>query len=231
MSIASNQKNDNSATEIQFQRGRLYYNTGKFNEALIDFHKALNEYEEAGNQRGVANTRASIGEVLRARGDFEQAMQAFQDALEIYQGIGDQVGIALTKKGIGSIKALINKTSDGLEDIGAAIQILDQAGARPYQARAYLDYGVAISKINNPSAAKGYLEDHWEFINQYATGITRADAFAVRAMIKAELGDIAGSVQDTKEALSFYRERGVHTGLAKEVEELAAAIPVGQVES
>ena len=118
---------------------------------------------------------------------------------------------------------LTGEVDEGLRVLETTIQTLEALGARGLLARRRMFYAEALLSANDPDAAAQYLDEHWPSIEQYASADAKAEAHVVRARIKAAQGDEAGAAEDAKVALEFYHRQNVHTALAKEAEELAAA--------
>jgi tetratricopeptide (TPR) repeat protein len=86
--------------QIKFELGQLYYQAGKFNEALAEFQKALSN-----PQRRLA-AMAAAGQCLAAKGMNDMAAQKFQDALKEKPSFDEekkdllyQLGCVLEKSG------------------------------------------------------------------------------------------------------------------------------------
>jgi tetratricopeptide (TPR) repeat protein len=108
--------------------GKCFFIQGPLNEALVNYHEAMDLSKQSGNQEGLAGVLNNIGQIYIYKKDFKKAQKNLQKAYEIYKDIapssqriasqGMAIGSAYLAQG-NLIKALeyLQKSLDLNEDI------------------------------------------------------------------------------------------------------------------
>lgn len=78
-----------------------YLDTGRFDEALSNYYRALNVAQDLGNRADEAIALVNIGEVYRSQGRYEEAEEAYQQALTVFRKLGSRANEAATLNNIG----------------------------------------------------------------------------------------------------------------------------------
>jgi tetratricopeptide (TPR) repeat protein len=82
-----------------YLEGRELLKKGEFAQAGIAFHNALKEFEEKGDQQGVANASDRLGDVCLERQEYDLALENYQRAFVICEQEEDSFStLSLNKK-------------------------------------------------------------------------------------------------------------------------------------
>ncbi|TVQ91979.1 MAG: tetratricopeptide repeat protein [Deltaproteobacteria bacterium] len=108
--------------------GLMHYWSGRFDEALSAFRRALRVREGIGYSAGLAINHHNIGDVHFSRGDLSRAWVAFARSREIAAEMDWHRGVALNDVYLGYIEATRRNVDEGLARIVAAIQAAERLG-------------------------------------------------------------------------------------------------------
>ena len=95
--------------QADYEKGRELRQSGDDTQAASYFHNALIGFEQADNQKGVANASDQLGDICADRMEHEKAIAHYQKAYDICKEEKDMFSlIALQKKMVVAHKALQN---------------------------------------------------------------------------------------------------------------------------
>lgn len=89
-----------SPAQEDFEKGKQHRKAGDLGEAAVAFHNALVGFDQAEDDKGIANSVHQLGEICLARQNFDQALAHFQRAYEICDRLSDPFSIVLLRKSI-----------------------------------------------------------------------------------------------------------------------------------
>jgi len=116
-------------------------------EAIIQFHKALEFYKKSGDHEAVADTYLSEGEIFRDMGENERAEESFLNALELFrQGQKNRKKEAAILNSIGLIYGAGDDLWNQKDDLAKAKQTFNSALAISRTEKDYL--GEAATLVN-----------------------------------------------------------------------------------
>jgi tetratricopeptide (TPR) repeat protein len=124
------------------QRRRLYRvlserleTKGQYEEAEKLRRESLKIAEELKDNRGVAVTQSSLGDLLVTRGQYAEAERLYRASLAVFEGLGDSRGVAVTQyqygnmlRGLGRIEEAKTLHTVGLENAVSANDPMTAAG-------------------------------------------------------------------------------------------------------
>ncbi|EST38314.1 hypothetical protein N566_08120 [Streptomycetaceae bacterium MP113-05] len=90
--------------------------------------KALGAVREAGNLRGTAAVRASLGSLYVSRNQYDRARQALSSALSVFQALDEPEGEALCRRDLGLVARMNGDDAGALELYRQSLADFDRAG-------------------------------------------------------------------------------------------------------
>jgi DNA-binding CsgD family transcriptional regulator len=144
-------------------RGRFRLAQGRPREALVDLLEAGRVYTQGGfHNPAVSPWRSQAALAHHALGDEENARCLAAEELELARAFGAPrtVGVALRAAG------LVEGGERGLELLHAAVETLASSPARLEHARALVDLGATLRRLNRRSEARGPLTDGIELAHR-----------------------------------------------------------------
>ncbi len=87
--------------KITLEIGKLYYNWGQYDTAIIFFNNAHAFAEKNNNPQLISDALSSIGKYYRVKGQFDKAMDHFQKALDIARANNNIKQVAVSHNTIG----------------------------------------------------------------------------------------------------------------------------------
>jgi len=72
--------------------GTIYYEQGKWQEALEYYNQGLSIERDKGTSRELARTLNNIGAVYKKLGEATKALELYNQALPISREVGDRIG-------------------------------------------------------------------------------------------------------------------------------------------
>ncbi len=149
--------------QVDYAQGKKLRESGDDTQAASCFHNALMSYEQDGDEKGVANASAQLGDICAVRAEHEKAIAHYQRAYEICDKENDSFSlIALQKKMVISKRAL--------KQYDEAIRI-------------YLNVIDIYSGCNNPSGTVAIMEELAKFYLEIGERQKAADTYRTIASI------------------------------------------------
>ena len=115
---------------IQVDTGRLYFNDGRFADALDAWNKALAEYRAKDDKRGEASVLLRKAEAYLSIGQSYNAINNLKSALELAQEAGDEPLATRIAGSLGTAYLMVNRVDEARTLLEKAVQ---QERALPVQ--------------------------------------------------------------------------------------------------
>jgi tetratricopeptide (TPR) repeat protein len=107
MEINHEPQESEDPVQVDYDTGKKLRESGDDAQAASYFHNALIDFEQDGNEKGVANASDQLGDICAVRQEHEKAIAHYQRAYDICDKENDKFSlVALQKKMAGSRKAL-----------------------------------------------------------------------------------------------------------------------------
>ena len=168
--------------------GNVYFNQGKYEDALKYHQDALTTFQEIDNPLGQANALGNIGLVYANQGKLEEALKSCQAALDIHIEIGNPLGQASDLSNIGLVSFNQGKYEDALNSYQDALTTFQEIDNPLGQAHALVNIGLVY-------ANQGKLE---EALKSYQAALD----------IHIEIGNPLGQASDLGNIGNVYSEQG-----------------------
>ena len=81
-----------------YESGQEFFTNGDIAQAANAFHNALVEFEQEGNENGIANASDKLGDICAGRGDFDMALNHYDKAYTICKKHSDRFSLFSIEK-------------------------------------------------------------------------------------------------------------------------------------
>lgn len=116
--IGNSKKAHQLAEKLDYKEGKAkaskaigleYYFLGKYSDALSHWEVAKAEFEETGDEAGVANMLSNIGAIYFNHSQYDKAIDLYLQALKIAEKVGDTLRMGTVLQNIGAVHNENNK--------------------------------------------------------------------------------------------------------------------------
>ncbi len=114
---------------------------GIYSEALVYYKKGSNQFEEIGDQKGIASCLNATGLIYLYKNDYSKALNYFTRSLKIRDEIGDPQGVASVLNNIGYIYHNQGDYAYALDYYSQSLEIREEIGDQQGIATSLLNIG------------------------------------------------------------------------------------------
>lgn len=111
--------------------GHIIYETGRIDEAAVQFDRALAEFRALGNTFGEAAVLTNLAKVARKRGDYDGSIGLFRQSLGLRWDHGDRMGMVGCLRGLGTAHTLAGHAEFAVRLFAACDVMRDSIGLPP----------------------------------------------------------------------------------------------------
>ncbi|GGO94354.1 AfsR/SARP family transcriptional regulator [Wenjunlia tyrosinilytica] len=164
--------------------------SGRFDEAIDHFHRALAAFEEIGDTTAAAVTVGNLGDSFLQVGQLYKAVEYFHRALVLHRSIDSAWGQGITLTNLGDAYQRLGRYDEALNCLGQALTIL-RASDNHWVAGIALDIlGTVHHRLHRPDDAVDHyhqaLEAHRKVGNRWAEGHTLSNLGDVQLAAEPE---------------------------------------------
>ncbi|MCU0545447.1 MAG: tetratricopeptide repeat protein [Oscillatoriaceae cyanobacterium Prado104] len=189
--------------------GRIYDDAGNRQAALKYFDRALSLRRETGDRNGTASTLKNIGLVYLKLGEKQKALAYFSESLVLSRAGGNRVIEAVTLFGMAAAKRDLSKLNDAIEDIEAAIEIIENLRTK-----------IASRELRSSYFAT--VQDYYEFYIDLLMQLHKnqpKSGYDAKALAASERSRARSLLELLKEAKTNIRE-GISSDLLQQEQQL-----------
>jgi len=144
--------------KIKFERGKgnsyrimgiIYYNVGKYKDALENYFKALEISEKNKDKKSTANCHNNIANAYYELGDYKKAIENHQEALKLRKEIGDKNGVAMSLNNIGNTYQAQGDYNKSLESHLKALKIREEIDDKNGMIFSFNNIGNVFNSLKN----------------------------------------------------------------------------------
>src|SRR3989454_2505610 len=122
--------------------GWIQMQTGRYDDALDSYERALKIREAVGDREGIASCYKSISAVFFRKGKYDDALQMVGKSLEIYKNLGQQVWVAGCQNSIGVLYMYRGDYEKALSHYREALAVSERIGHLDFVADHLTNMGV-----------------------------------------------------------------------------------------
>ena len=158
LSYAQNYQNPKYKAAFYYLKGRINVDLGNLKIANAELNRALVYYQEAGNEKRIADINNSLGGLYKMKGDFESAKLNYEAALKYANANSDSMLIATNYNDLGVIYFETGNYTRASDFYLKATNIRTQMGKRGKNSLvlSYNNLGVLNRKFNKLNVALDY---------------------------------------------------------------------------
>jgi DNA-binding winged helix-turn-helix (wHTH) protein/tetratricopeptide (TPR) repeat protein len=171
--------------ELRYQLAALAFRTGRLDEAEREFRGLLDDESAADAPLLRARVHFALGAIAMMRDRAAEAEPAFEAALQSLDRKEHLLEYGKALSGRGGARLTLGQVQQGLDDLGEARVLLEQAGDRLALARTLLVYGVAQLMRDRPGPAADLLAEAIAQLEPFGAINERAHGYS--ALVNAAL--------------------------------------------
>jgi len=179
--------------------GSIYDRKGQNDHALEYFKKALELYQQSGDQDNYLYQLINLGLVHRVMGNYGESLEYLMEALKTGRQVSDTSAIVESLLAIGFVYAFVEKWEDALSYQQEALEIYRQANDQWGIARIHNDMGVTYNLAGELDSA---LAQHQAALAIRLKSTDTYNTFASYLYI----GDIYADKEDFVKAVEYYEK-------------------------
>ncbi|MBV8672448.1 MAG: tetratricopeptide repeat protein [Acidobacteriaceae bacterium] len=190
--------------------GYLQAMSGKSDDALASYAKALALQREIGMKEEQGDTLLEMGTVYQDRGDYDQALAHYKEALDIQRQIGDQGAEALCLNNIGFVELARGNIDNALTNFQQALQIREQLGVPDEIARSLEGLGEAYTHTGQYDQALSSLMRALDLARKADDAHWIANISHQKGLVFEYQGRVGPAVESMRDAVKAFRDQGEH---------------------
>lgn len=148
---------DSSIGFILYNAGILYALSNQFEEALLSFNQALEEFIKNDSENGIQITINSMGELYIANNLLDKAMDSFFSVVGYSDNLNDNYGLALAYQNIGEVYLRKGNYKLAGEYLLRALEIKEES--KIFESRILNQIGQYYLTIGNYTSAYTYFNE------------------------------------------------------------------------
>jgi tetratricopeptide (TPR) repeat protein len=178
--------------------GEMQKNIQKWGDTLYSHSKALNLFEKAGDNKGLAREHLSLGIVYKEMRNFQNAQDHYKKAKDILSKIQDKKGLAAVYNNLGMLNLEMGKFAKAEECFGLGLKLAEEE--KDFQSKAITIQNLgdlALMKMNYKEAIKHFQES--QNILYGENRIKEAQELALR------IGDVYLEIDEPEKAIENFK--------------------------
>jgi predicted ATPase len=179
--------------------GRIYRETGRFDQASRHLTAALSLFGQAQDERGIASTLDDIGKLHWLGGDYALALEYTARGLTMRRKLGDPRSLALSLNNLGLVQQESGNFQAALDAFEQALVIRREIGDLVGMSSTLNQLGTIAQETKDDRKAAGLFEQAYDVARE--TG----DRNRV-ALILTNMGEVYNRLGDSAKALSLLNQ-------------------------
>ena len=195
-------------------QGVSWLNRDDFPQTLNYYTRALQIYEQIGDQSGIANALANVGAVYDNQGDYPKALDYYIQCIEINEQIGNQIGNANTLGNIGAIYMKQDDYSKALDYYMQGLEINELVGDQHVAGTLIGEIGTIYLHQGDYPKALDYKTQSLEINELIGNQIGIANSFQDIGTIYSKQGDYVKALDYYLQSLEINEKMGDQSQIA-----------------
>ncbi len=158
LALAERANNPMQLAGLLGQRGTLFQNLGRNEDAIDAYEKSRTLREESGDRRGLAITLMNLGRLQVSSGAVERGQELLESALQLFRETGDLQGRVLTLGNLGSLRFHRGDHASARQVLQEYLELASRHGLKRAEADARVSLGMLELERYQPEKATDYLE-------------------------------------------------------------------------
>ena len=213
-SLATQFGKDETKASIEQQMGTAYFNLNQFDEALKNFHAALEIRKRLGLEKGVASSLNMIGWTEAKRGNSKEALANYKESLAGFQKIGDKGNTAAVLLNLGAFHGDHAEYEDAIKVTNDALTLYRDLNDEADQALCLNNLGTLRRYLGNFQDALTYYQQSYQMREKLKLSEDMAESLYNLADVNVDLGQYDTAIGQYLKALEIHRASGDRVGIA-----------------
>jgi CHAT domain-containing protein len=196
------------SAKVHNMRSSMRMDIGNLDGAEEDGKTALNEYDAARDEVGMARSLNSLGNIELAMGHFTKARENFERGLGLARKNNQRIGEAYLLNNIANSYLQQENAELALPYCLQAIKIKEEVGNREDLVNSLANLARVYQHSNRPADVKLAIDRAMTIANDVGEPALMARVLEVRGTIEIDGGDKETALNDLKEALVYVRKGG-----------------------
>ncbi|NQZ76232.1 MAG: tetratricopeptide repeat protein [Ekhidna sp.] len=195
---------------------------GDFDLSINIANEAIENFEELGDEKGIADAKYTIAGALYKTDDYHKGLTNLVDCLATYRRLEDHHNLARVHKSMGTVYEYLGDAKSAMLTYEASIEAGKAAGDPNLVSNAYNPLSGLYLNQNNISKALEIIEE--SIAIKEKTGDTRGLAFALygRGKVFTQTAQFEQAEKDFLESIKIHEEMGEKLGWAMSYHKLGA---------
>lgn len=203
---------DDACWDLALTSVTLYEARGYFDDWLKTSTIALDAVERAGNRRGRAAMKYSLGTLHLVQKRFDEAEACLGEALALFGECGDSHGVALVLSNAAQLDWARGRTSAMLEKYSRALRTFRRVGDRMSEASVLCGLAEYRLSVRDESGVRELLDDAYALSERARCPRGQAQALYHYAELHLGRGDLLRAGSALNRTLHLVREAGDRIG-------------------
>ncbi|PZQ16599.1 MAG: hypothetical protein DI564_08230 [Rhodanobacter denitrificans] len=179
--------------ELRYQLASLAHRAGRLDEAERMLQDLLDDESAAADGALRGRIHYGLGAIAMMRDRAAVAEQAFEQSLQSLDRERQRLDYGKALAGRGGARLTLGRVGEGLDDLGEARVLLEQAGDRLALARLNLNYGIVLLLRDRPAQAVTALTEALDQLEPFGALNERAHGYSALVNARLALLDLAGA--------------------------------------
>lgn len=185
LAISKEIEDKDGTASILHRIGTLYFNQGKYQEALSHYIRSKELWDEISPLSG-AGINSEIGNVYYRLKDYRSALSYYERALAINRQIGDLQGLGYSYNNVGLALYRLAEHEKALEALEQALKYRLAVNSKEGISNSYVNLAMYYLSEGNLDKALTYAKKNLDFVQTSGFLNLVADAYNVMAQVRTE---------------------------------------------
>lgn len=190
MNIAKKTNDLGQISSIRFHTGQAQEMLGNHDIAIAEYHKAIIEAENIGDENLVGNITDSLVLLYRRIGQVDEALKWAQKGLSARSSLQDPRVLAYSYHNLGTVNRDLRNQDDAISNLTQAIDLYIETKNYLNAAQALKDLGWTYFVFKDQKKAREFAEKSLELCDKYGFGRIKGEALhTIFEVVDAEHGE------------------------------------------
>lgn len=184
----------------------LAIGAGRWEEATVHAHAALELKQLIGDVHGQAILSNNLGDLQRQVGDYQGAMNYFRVALEQFTLLGSDYGVAVLHMNMGGVSVKQGQLVEARQHLEQSRKLFEQMGTEDFLSELYCAYAELALAEQKGETALHWADESLALAQRLHARADEGSALQVRATILHLLGRQPEALRDLRQACAIFAE-------------------------
>jgi signal transduction histidine kinase/CheY-like chemotaxis protein/tetratricopeptide (TPR) repeat protein len=174
---------------------------GELEDAGDFYEESLRIKRLVGTVPAQALTLRNLAGLYQKRGEFRKAIACVEESVELRERVGERLGEAAVRRFLGLLLLTKGELPRARAELDRARSVFDELGTRgPELAMLHKAEAIFAQETGAPERAAALASAGLEELGETAHSTLRSELLRIRSTARVEEGDLAGALEDAREA-------------------------------